>query len=78
MRIVAMEALYPKPNLSHPAPGREIHPYLLRSVPILRPNQVRSTDTIGKFPAEREPAEPCDRYGPGEASSHASECICED
>jgi hypothetical protein len=26
MRILSIEALYPKPNLSHPAPGHEIYP----------------------------------------------------
>lgn len=44
MRILGIEALYPKPNLSQPAPGHEIYPYLLRNVPILRPNHVWSTD----------------------------------
>jgi putative transposase len=44
MRILGIEALYPKPNLSRPAPGREIYPYLLRGVSIVRPNQVWSTD----------------------------------
>ncbi len=28
--ILGIEALYPKPNLSGPAPGHEIYPYLLR------------------------------------------------
>jgi len=44
MRILGIEALYPKPNLSRPAPGHEVYPYLLRHVEILRPNQVWSTD----------------------------------
>jgi len=44
MRILGIEALYPKPDLSRPAPGHEIFPYLLRSVSIERPNQVWSTD----------------------------------
>jgi putative transposase len=44
MRIAGIEALYPKPNLSRPAPGHEVYPYLLRNVAILRPNQVWSTD----------------------------------
>ena len=44
MRILGIQALYPKPNLSRPAPGHEIYPYLLRGVPIERPNQVWSTD----------------------------------
>ena len=40
MRIAGIEALYPKPNLSRPAPGHEIYPYLLRGVSVERPNQV--------------------------------------
>ncbi len=44
MRILGIEALYPKPNLSCPAPGHQIYPYLLRGVAIERPNQVWSTD----------------------------------
>jgi putative transposase len=44
MRIMGIEAHYPKPNLSRPAPGHEIYPYLLRGVSIERPNQVWSTD----------------------------------
>ena len=44
MRILGIEALYPKPNLSRPAPGHEIYPYRLRGVSIERPNQVWSTD----------------------------------
>jgi len=44
MRILGIEALYPKPNLSCPAPGHQIYPYLLRGVSIERPNQVWSTD----------------------------------
>ncbi len=44
MRILGIEAIYPKPNLSRPAPGHEIYPYLLRGLEIERPNQVWSTD----------------------------------
>ena len=44
MRILGVEALYPKPRLSHPAPGHRIYPYLLRDVPVVRPDQVWSTD----------------------------------
>jgi len=44
MRIAGIEAHYPKPNLSRPAPGHEIYPYLLRGVSIDRPNHVWSTD----------------------------------
>ena len=44
MRILGIEALYPKPRLSRPTPGHEVYPYLLRGVTIERPNQVWSTD----------------------------------
>ena len=44
MRIAGIEALYPKPNLSRPAPGHQIYPYLLRGVAIERPDQVWSID----------------------------------
>jgi putative transposase len=44
MRILGIEAHYPKPHLSRPALGHEVYPYLLRGVSIERPNQVWSTD----------------------------------
>jgi putative transposase len=44
MGILGIEAHYPKPHLSRPAPGHQIYPYLLRGVAIERPNQVWSTD----------------------------------
>ena len=44
MRQMGIEALYPKPNLSRPAAGHEIYPYLLRDVVVSRSNQVWSTD----------------------------------
>jgi putative transposase len=44
LRIVGIEAHYPKPNLSRPVVGHELYPYLLRGVSIERPNQVWSTD----------------------------------
>src|ERR1700682_5415469 len=44
MRILGIEAHYPKPNLSRPGPGHEVYPYLLRGVTIERPNHVWSTD----------------------------------
>ena len=44
LREMGLEALYPKRNLSKPAPGHKIYPYLLRGLAILRPNQVWSTD----------------------------------
>ena len=44
MGVLGIEALYPKPRLSQPAPGHQIYPYLLRGVEIERPDQVWSTD----------------------------------
>ena len=44
MRKMGLEAIYPKPRLSRPADEARIYPYLLRDVPIVRPNQVWSTD----------------------------------
>jgi putative transposase len=44
MRLMGLEAIYPKPRLSAAAPGHRIYPYLLRGVRIERPNQVWSAD----------------------------------
>jgi putative transposase len=44
MRVMGLEAIYPKPRLSAAGRGHKIYPYLLRDVKIERPNQVWSTD----------------------------------
>lgn len=44
MRVLGLEAIYPKRRLSVSAPGHQIYPYLLRNLPILRSNQVWGTD----------------------------------
>ena len=44
LRQMGLEAIYPKPRLSEPAPGHRIYPYRLRHVVITRPNQVWSSD----------------------------------
>lgn len=44
MRVMGIEAIYPRQRLSQPAPGHQIYPYLLRGVAIERPDQVWSTD----------------------------------
>ena len=44
MRLMGLEAIYPKPNLSVAGPGHKVFPYLLRDVTIGRVNQVWSTD----------------------------------
>jgi putative transposase len=44
MKRMGIAALYRKPNTSKPAPGHKIYPYLLRKLPITRPNQVWAMD----------------------------------
>ena len=43
-RLMGLEAIYPKSNLSKPLKGHTIYPYLLRGVTIDRADQVWSTD----------------------------------
>jgi putative transposase len=44
MRLLGIEAIYAKPNLSKRHPDHKIFPYLLRGLKVSRPNQVWSTD----------------------------------
>ena len=44
MRLMGLEALYPKPNLSRANAQHRVYPYLLRHLTVDRPNQVWSTD----------------------------------
>src|SRR4029077_2704165 len=44
MRLMGLEAVYPKPRLSVAGSGHKVYPYLLRGVAIERVNQVWSTD----------------------------------
>jgi len=44
LRVMGLEAIYPKPRLSQGGPGHRVFPYLLRGVTVVRPNQVWSTD----------------------------------
>lgn len=44
MRMMGLEAIYPKPKTSEAAKEHRKYPYLLRGVEIVRPNQVWSTD----------------------------------
>lgn len=44
MRVMGIEAIYPKPNLSLNTAPHPIYPYLLRGLQITRPNQVWGVD----------------------------------
>ena len=44
MRVMGMEAIYPRPRTTRRGAGHRIYPYLLRNVAIARPDQVWSTD----------------------------------
>lgn len=44
MRKMGIEALYRRPNTSKPEPGHKIYPYLLRKLPVTRPNHVWAMD----------------------------------
>jgi putative transposase len=44
MKKMGIEALYRRPNTSKPAPGHKVYPYLLRNLPVVRPNQAWAMD----------------------------------
>jgi len=44
MRLMGLEAIYPKPRTSRPYPENKVYPYLLRNVKIDHPNQVWTAD----------------------------------
>lgn len=44
MHKMGLQAVFPRPRISKPAPGHKKYPYLLRGLAITRPNQVWSTD----------------------------------
>ena len=44
MRVMGLVGMAPGPNTSHPHPEHKVYPYLLRGVPVDRPNQVWSID----------------------------------
>jgi putative transposase len=44
LRLMGLEAIYPKPRLRAARAGHRVYPYLLRNVSIQRPDQVWSTD----------------------------------
>ena len=44
MRLMGIEAIYPKPKTCQPHPEHKVYPYLLRNLKIDRPNQVWAAD----------------------------------
>ena len=44
MRVIGIEAIYPKRRTTWPGAGHKIYPYLLRNVEITRPDQVWASD----------------------------------
>ena len=44
MRLMGLEAIYPKPNTSRPHPQHKVYPYLLKNMIIDRPNQAWAAD----------------------------------
>lgn len=44
MRLMGIEAVYPKKRTTWPGAGHKIYPYLLRNVEVTRPNQVWASD----------------------------------
>ena len=44
MKRMGMMALYRRPTTSHPTPGHQIYPYLLRKVAVTKPNHVWAMD----------------------------------
>jgi putative transposase len=44
LRLMGLEAIYPKPRTSVPGLGHRVYPYLLRGVEVTRPDQVWSAD----------------------------------
>ena len=44
MRLMGLQAIYPKPKTSRPHPQNKVYPYWLRNLKIDRPNQVWAAD----------------------------------
>jgi putative transposase len=44
MRLMGLEAIYPKPKTSRAHPAHKVYPYLLRNTVVERPNQVWTAD----------------------------------
>ena len=73
MRLMGLEAIYPKPRTTVTGRGHQVYPYLLRNLEITRPDQVWSADiTYVPMPCGvvYQPEEP------GQLPRCSSPCIC--
>jgi len=52
MRLMGLEAIYPKPKTNRPYPAHKVYPYLLRNTVVNHPNQVWAAD-ITYIPMKR-------------------------
>ena len=52
LRVLGLHAVFQRPRTSQPHPGHRIYPYLLRDLPITRPNHVWCTD-VTYIPLQR-------------------------
>jgi putative transposase len=50
MKRMGIQAVYRKPNTSQSAPGHRIYPYLLRNLPVTRPNQGQTQQSCHQPP----------------------------
>ena len=67
MKKMGIEAIYPRPNTSKPAPGHKVYPYLLRKLAVTRPNQVWAMD----ISYTRRPHSSLDRQTPDQTYFNA-------
>ena len=60
MRVMGLEAIYPKPRTSQRAPEHRVYPYVRRGLSLRRVNQVWSTDiTYLTFPLHEHGEHSC-------------------
>ena len=71
MRLMGIEAVYPKPHTSRPHPQHRIYPYLLKGMTIDHPNQAWAADIT--YP--RKPYQGFSRAGnPSDSGYRQQDC----